>query len=53
VIAGSTPFAGAVNVGSPNSVTLGVINFNGTAFPSAPFCVANDSNNNVQTRAIA
>jgi len=40
VIAGSTPFAGSVNVGTGGVATSGVITFNGTAFPSAPFCVA-------------
>lgn len=40
VTAGSTPFAGSVNVGTGGAVATGTINFNGTAFPSAPFCVA-------------
>ena len=38
VTAGSTPLAGSVNVGTGGVATSGVINFNGTAFPSAPFC---------------
>jgi hypothetical protein len=39
VTAGSTPFAGSVNVGTGGTATSGTILFNGTAFPSAPFCV--------------
>lgn len=39
VTAGSTPFSGQVNVGTGGIATVGTINFNGTAFPSAPFCV--------------
>lgn len=39
VTAGSTPLAGSVNVGTGGVATSGVINFNGTAFPSAPFVV--------------
>jgi hypothetical protein len=43
VTAGSTPFAGAVVVGSGGVATSGVVNFNGTAFPSAPFCAVTAS----------
>jgi hypothetical protein len=39
VIAGSTPLAGGVNVGTGGVAGSGSINFNGTAFPQAPFCV--------------
>jgi hypothetical protein len=39
VTAGSTPFAGSVNVGTGGSATSGVINFNGTAFGTAPFVI--------------
>lgn len=39
VTAGSTPLAGSVNVGTGGVATSGIINFNGTAFPSAPFVV--------------
>lgn len=42
IIAGSTPFAGSINVGTVTPGTGGVINFNGTAFPSAPFCICQD-----------
>jgi hypothetical protein len=38
ITAGSTPFAGSVNVGTGGVATTGTIDFNGTAFPSAPFC---------------
>jgi hypothetical protein len=37
ITAGSTPLAGSVNTGAASA--SGVINFNGTAFPSAPFVV--------------
>jgi len=37
VTAGSTPLAGSVNTGAISA--SGVINFNGTAFPAAPFVV--------------
>jgi hypothetical protein len=43
ITAGSTPFAGSVNVGTGGVATSGIINFNGTAFPSAPHCVCNDT----------
>lgn len=52
VTAGSTPFSGSINVGTGGVATTGVINFNGTAFPTAaPFCLANPSLTNVPTRA--
>lgn len=53
ITAGSTPFAGSVNVGTGGAATSGVINFNGTAFPSAPFCIANDSTTTLVQRASA
>jgi len=37
VVAGSTPFAGAVTVGTGGPLTC-TITFGGTAFPSAPHC---------------
>lgn len=37
VIAGSTPFSGAVTIGT-TAVATCTITFNGTAFPSAPHC---------------
>lgn len=43
IVAGSTPFAGAVNVGTGGVATTGVINFNGTAFGTAPFVVVTGS----------
>lgn len=39
VVAGSTPFAGGVNVGTGGVATTGIVAFNGTAFPTAPYCV--------------
>lgn len=51
ITAGSTPFAGSVNVGTGGAATSGVINFAGTAYPSAPFCLATPSLTNVPTRA--
>ncbi len=42
ITAGSTPFAGSINVGTGGVANSGVINFNGTAFPSAPFAVVSD-----------
>lgn len=42
ITAGSTPLAGSVNVGSGTPGTGGVINFNGTAFPSVPFVLCQD-----------
>lgn len=50
VTAGSTPFAGSINVGTGGTATTGVINFNGTAFPSAPFCTVGPRLTNVPTR---
>lgn len=43
VTAGSTPFAGSVNVGTGGVATTGVITFGGTAYPSAPFCTLGES----------
>lgn len=51
VIAGSTPFAGAVNVGTGGVATSGIINFNGTAFPSAPFVVCMNTTTGAVVRA--
>lgn len=50
VTAGSTAFAGSVNVGTGGAATSGVVNFNGTAFPSAPFCTVTPSLTNAVTR---
>lgn len=50
VTAGSTPIAGSVNVGTGGTATSGVITFGGTAFPSAPFCVADTVTSNTTTR---
>lgn len=50
IVAGSTPFAGAVNVGTGGTAVGGVVNFNGTAFPSIPFCVASGRATNGVTR---
>jgi hypothetical protein len=52
ITAGSTPFAGSVNVGT-GAAAAGVINFNGTAFPSAPFCVVLDDSTVLAVRATA
>jgi hypothetical protein len=52
VTAGSTPFAGSVNVGTGGVATSGVINFNGTAFPSTPFCTASAQTNYSTMRVI-
>jgi hypothetical protein len=43
VTAGSTPLAGSVNVGTGGVAVSGVINWNGTAFPSAPFVTCMNS----------
>jgi hypothetical protein len=40
VVAGSTPLAGSITVGTGGPTSC-VVTFNGTAFPSAPFCTAN------------
>jgi hypothetical protein len=53
VTAGSTPLAGSVNVGTGGVATSGVINFNGTAFPSAPFVVCMDDSSIIGVRATA
>lgn len=53
IIAGSTPLAGGVNVGTGGIATSGVINFNGTAFPSAPFVVAMNTTTGAILRATA
>lgn len=52
VTAGSTPLAGSVNVGTGAS-SSGVINFNGTAFPSAPFVVCMDDSTLLAVRCTA
>jgi hypothetical protein len=41
--------AGSVNVGTGGVATTGVITFNGTAFPSAPFCTPSLSAGSVPT----
>jgi hypothetical protein len=43
ITAGSTPLAGSVNVGTGGVAFSGTLNFGGTAFPSAPFCVASNA----------
>jgi hypothetical protein len=53
VTAGSTPLAGSVNVGTGVITSPIVINFNGTAFPSAPFVVCNDGQTAIAVRATA
>jgi hypothetical protein len=53
ITAGSTPLAGSVNIGTGGVATSIVINFNGTAFPSAPFVVATTSLTNAVVRATA
>lgn len=50
ITAGSTPFAGSVNIGTGGVAVSGVINFNGTAFPSAPFCVCGATLTNTTCR---
>lgn len=39
VVAGSTPTAGAINVGTGAISATGTVTFGGTAFPSVPFCL--------------
>lgn len=51
VTAGSTPMAGSINVGTGGVATTGVINFNGTAFPSAPFVVCMNTTTGAVVRA--
>lgn len=50
VTAGSTPFAGSVNVGTGGAATSGVITWGGTAFPSSPFCDYSTTTTNAVTR---
>lgn len=50
ITAGSTPLAGSVNVGTGGAATSGVVTFNGTAFPSAPFCTYSTTTTNAVTR---
>lgn len=50
VTAGSTPFAGSVNVGTGGTATTGVITWGGTAFPSTPFCTYSNTSTNGVTR---
>jgi hypothetical protein len=52
VTAGSTPMAGSVNVGTGAS-SSGVVNFNGTAFPSAPFVVCMDDSSILAVKCTA
>lgn len=52
VTAGSTAFAGSVNVGTGGAATSGVITFGGTAFPSAPFCTYSTQTTNAVTRGV-
>lgn len=53
ISAGSTALAGSINVGTGGVATTGVINFNGTAFPSAPFCTITPTLTNAVTRPTA
>jgi hypothetical protein len=53
VTAGSTPFAGSVNVGTGGVATSGVIAFGGTAFPSVPFCIVSNGGSSAVLSAIA
>lgn len=53
ITAGSTPLAGSVNVGTGGVATTGVINFNGTAFPSAPFVVCMNDTSIISVKASA
>lgn len=53
ITAGSTPFAGSVDVGTGGVATTGTITFGGAAFPSAPFCVVSSKNGFVPVRATA
>lgn len=50
ITAGSTALAGSVNIGTGGVAVTGTINFNGTAFPSAPFCTYSNSTSNQITR---
>lgn len=52
ITAGSTPFAGAIAVGTGGVATTGTINFNGTAFPSTPACVVSTILTNAVTRVL-
>lgn len=52
VIAGSTPFAGSVNIGTGGVATTGVITFGGTAFPAAPNCTYSTQTTNAVTRGV-
>lgn len=53
ITAGSTPFAGSIDIGTGGAATTGVINFAGTAFPSAPFVVVTTKLTNAVTRVSA
>jgi hypothetical protein len=53
ITAGSTALAGSINVGTGAPGTGGVINFNGTAFPSAPFVVCQDDSSLLVVRCTA
>lgn len=53
VTAGSTAFAGSINVGTGAPGTGGVINFNGTAYPSAPFVICQDDSTLLTVRCTA
>lgn len=50
VIAGSTPFAGSVNIGTGGAATSGVITWGGTAFPVTPVCTYSTTTTNAVTR---
>lgn len=53
ITAGSTPLAGSVNVGTGGIATAGVIDFNGTAFATAPFAIAMNTTTGAIVRATA
>lgn len=52
ITAGSTPLAGSVNVGTGGVASSGVINFGGTAFPTAPFCITTINAVGAQAQAV-
>lgn len=50
VTAGSTPLDGSINVGTGGTATSCTVTYNGTAFPSAPFCTITNQLSNSVTR---
>jgi hypothetical protein len=51
VVTGSTPLAGAVNVGTGGTAVSGTVTFGGTAFTAAPFVTCTCSSGAVPTIA--